>query len=94
MFMLIPTSLFIFLERHERYFDVVVPFFQLFNDGLSSAYTGDAAVAETLYRPYQVDNMVRVSEFKVFFDDDEFITVLPHTTKAFELTAELAPKRG
>ena len=91
----VDTNIFVyFLERHERYFDVVVPFFQLFNDGLSSAYTGDAAVAETLYKPYQVDNMVRVSEFKAFFDDDEFITVLPHTTKAFELVAELAPKRG
>ena len=57
------------------------------------AYTGDAAVAETLYKPYQVDDLVRVSEFKAFFSDDEFITVLPHTTKVFELTAEIAPKQ-
>lgn len=91
----IDTNIFIyFLERHERYFDTVVSFFQLFNAGLSLAYTGDAAVAETLYKPYQVDDMVRVSEFKAFFEDDEFITVLPHNTKAFELAAELSPKRG
>lgn len=83
-----------FLERHARYFDTVMPFFQLFNEGHSMAYTGDAVVAETLYKPYQVSDALRVSEFKAFFAQDEFITVLPHSTKAFELAAELAPKRG
>ncbi len=58
------------------------------------AYTGDAAVAETLYKPYQADDLLRVNEFnKAFFSDDEFITVLPHTTKIFELTAEIALKQ-
>ena len=90
----IDTNIFVyFLERHEQYFDVVLPFFQLFNEGRSLAFTGDAAVAETLYKPYQVDDLLRVSEFKTFFSDDEFITVLPHTTKVFELTAEIAPKQ-
>ena len=43
------TNVFIyFLDRHDLYFDVVLPFFQLFNEGLSFAYTGDAAVTETL----------------------------------------------
>lgn len=91
----IDTNIFVyFLEQHERYFDTVVPFFQLFDDGLSLAYTGDAVVAETLYKPYRLDDVVRVSEFKSFFGNDEFITVLPHTTKVFELAAELSPKRG
>ena len=91
----IDTNIFIyFLERHELYFDAIVPFFQLFNDGLSLAHTGDAVVAETLYKPYQVGDVMRVSEFKSFFSDNEFITVLPHTTKTFELAGELSPKRG
>lgn len=91
----IDTNIFIyFLERHERYFDSVAPFFQAFSDGLSLAYTGDAVVAETLYKPYQIDDALRVSEFKAFFSDDEFITVLPHTKQVFELAAELSPKRG
>lgn len=91
----IDTNIFIyFLERDERYFDAIMPFFQLFNDGLSLAHTGDAVVAETLYKPYRVGDAVRVSEFKAFFGNDEFMTVLPHTTKAFELAAELSPKRG
>ena len=91
----IDTNIFIyFLERHEQYFDAVVPFFQAFSDGLSLAYTGDAVVAETLYKPYQIDDSIRISEFKAFFGDEEFITVLPHTKKVFELAAELAPKRG
>ncbi len=91
----IDTNIFIyFFERHERYFDTVVPFFQLFSDGLSLAYTGDAVVAETLYKPYQIDDALRISEFKAFFGDEEFITVLPHAKKVFELAAELSPKRG
>ena len=91
----VDTNIFVyFLERHERYFDTVLPFFQLFDEGLSFACTGDAAVAETLFKPYQVDDVIRVSEFKAFFVNDEFITVLPQATKVFELAAELAPKRG
>lgn len=91
----IDTNIFVyFLERHERYFDAVVAFFQLFDEGVSLAYTGDAAVAKTLYKPYQVDDVMRVSEFKAFFANDEFLTVLPHTTKVFELAAELSPKHG
>ena len=91
----IDTNIFIyFFERHERYFDYVLPFFQAFNEGTSLAYTGDAAVAETLYKPYQISDALRVSEFKEFFNNDEFITVLPHTKKVFELAAELSPKRG
>lgn len=90
----IDTNIFVyFLEKHDHYFDLVLPFFQLFNQGVSLAYTGDAAVAETLYKPYQVDDLLRVNEFKAFFGDDEFITVLPHTTKVFELAAEIAPKQ-
>jgi predicted nucleic acid-binding protein len=91
----VDTNIFIyFLERHDRYFEGVLPFFQLFNDGLSIAYTGDAVVAETLYKPYQINDTLRVSELKEFFNNDEFITVLPHSKKVFELAAELAPKRG
>jgi predicted nucleic acid-binding protein len=91
----VDTNIFIyFLERHSRYFDSVVPFFQLFNDGLAVAYTGDAVVAEVLYKPYQQGDALRVSEIKEFFNNDEFITVLPHSKKAFELAAELSPKRA
>ena len=91
----IDTNIFVyFLERHARYFDAVLPFFQLFDEGLSFACTGDAAVAETLFKPYQVDDVMRISEFKAFFSNEEFISVLPHTTQVFELAAELAPKRG
>jgi predicted nucleic acid-binding protein len=91
----IDTNIFVyFLDRNERYFDTVVPFFQLFDEGVSLACTGDAAVAETLYKPYQVDDVIRVSEFKAFFANDEFLTILPHTTKVFELAAELSPKLG
>jgi len=41
-----------------------------------------------------LDDILRVSEFKAFFSNEEFLTVLPDFTKAFELAAELSPKRG
>jgi predicted nucleic acid-binding protein len=57
------TNAFIyFLDKHDVYFDVVLPFFQLFNEGLSFAYTGDAAVTETLYKPYELNDPFRVNE--------------------------------
>ena len=91
----VDTNVFIyFLERHERYFDVTLPFIQLFSEGQAIAYTGDAVVAETLYMPYKLGDALRVSAFKEFFSNDEFITVLPHSKRVFELAAELAPTRG
>ncbi len=91
----VDTNIFIyFLEQHDRYFTAVLPFFEQFNARQSLAHTGDAVVAETLYKPYQADDALRVSEFKEFFAQEEFITVLPHTKKVFELAAELSPKRG
>lgn len=50
--------------------------------------------AETLYKPHQINDALSASEFKAFFNNDEFITSLPHTKDVFELSAELAPKRG
>jgi predicted nucleic acid-binding protein len=91
----VDTNIFIyFLEQHDRYFNAVLPFFEQFNARQALAHTGDAVVAETLYKPYQADDALRVSEFKEFFAQEEFITVLPHTKKVFELAAELSPKRG
>ena len=91
----VDTNVFIyFLDKNDKYFGVVLPFFDQFNARQSLAHTGDAVVAETLYKPYQADDALRVSEFKEFFAQEEFITVLPHTKKVFELAAELSPKRG
>ena len=90
----IDTNIFIyFLERDVRYFDVIVPFFQLFESGKALAYTGDVAVAETLYKPYQVGDGERVQTLLAFFGNDEFITVLQHDTQVFHLAAQLAAKR-
>lgn len=91
----VDTNIFIyFFERHTRFFGAVLPFFELFNAGQSLAHTGDAVVAEALYKPYQAGDALRVGEFKSFFAQEEFVTVLSHTKKVFELAAELAPKRG
>ena len=83
-----------FLEGDDRYMHTIVPFFNAFEQGSALGLTGDTVVAETLYKPYRLDDMMRVSEFKAFFSNEEFLTVLPHSTEAFELAAELSPKRG
>jgi len=89
----IDTNVFVyFLERNERYFNFIVPFFEEFERGTSLGFTGDAVVGETLYKPYQINDPMRVSEFKAFFSNEEFLTVLPHSTKVFELAAELSPQ--
>jgi len=91
----VDTNIFVyFLECNVHYFDLVVPFFEQFDAGLSLAFAGDATLAETLYKPYQLDDAVRVSEIKSFFSNEELVTVLPHTTKVFELAGELGVKRA
>jgi predicted nucleic acid-binding protein len=91
----VDTNIFVyFLEADDRYINAIVPFFNAFEQGTALGFTGDAVVAETLYKPYRLDDILRVSEFKAFFSNEEFLTVLPHSTKAFELAAELSPKRG
>ncbi|NOT17176.1 MAG: hypothetical protein HOP20_03790 [Sulfuriferula sp.] len=37
----IDTNIFVyFLDQNERYFDIAIPFFQLFDEGVSLAHTG------------------------------------------------------
>ena len=43
-------------------------------------------------KPYELNDSIRINQFKAFFADDELLTVLPQSTKIFELTAEIAPK--
>ena len=50
----IDANIFIyFFEEHPEYFSAVKAFFELFNSRHALMCTGDAAVAEVLYKPYQ-----------------------------------------
>lgn len=42
-----------FFEEHPEYFDAVQAFFEIFDARHALMCTGDAAVAEVLYKPYQ-----------------------------------------
>jgi len=46
-----------FLDRHPEYFGLVAPFIEAAANGSLLGVTGDAAVAETLVKPYQLDNL-------------------------------------
>ncbi|EQD25837.1 PilT protein domain protein, partial [mine drainage metagenome] len=49
------------------YFSVVAPIIEAIDSGLIIGYTGDAAVAETLLKPYQIGNPALVESVKTFF---------------------------
>ncbi|WP_434782501.1 type II toxin-antitoxin system VapC family toxin [Ferrovum myxofaciens] len=59
------TNVFVyFLDRNPDYFSVVAPIIEAIDSGLIIGYTGDAAVAETLVKPYQIGNPALVESVK------------------------------
>ncbi|MBW8073163.1 MAG: PIN domain-containing protein [Ferrovum sp.] len=89
------TNIFVyFLDRNPDYFSVVAPIIEAIDSGLIIGYTGDAAIAETLVKPYQTGNPALVASFKAFFSTEDFLSIQPHDTGIFELTAQLRARHG
>lgn len=89
------TSIFIyFLDQSPEFFDVAASFIEAAESGKIIGYTGDAAVAETLVKPYQSDNIGLAASFKAFFATDDFLSVQSHDADTFDLAAQLRGKRG
>jgi predicted nucleic acid-binding protein len=89
------TNVFVyFLDRNPDYFPVVAPIIEAIESGLIIGYTGDAAIAETLVKPYQTDNLVLAASFKAFFRTEDFLSIQPHDAETFDLAAQLRAKRG
>ena len=89
------TNVFVyFLDRNPDYFSVVAPIIEAIDSGLIIGYTGDAAIAETLVKPYQTGNPALVASFKAFFSMEDFLSIQPHDAGIFDLAAQLRAKRG
>ncbi|MDP2879900.1 MAG: type II toxin-antitoxin system VapC family toxin [Sulfuricella sp.] len=89
------TNVFVyFLDRNPDYFPVVAPLIEAIESGLIIGYTGDAAIAETLVKPYQTDNLALAASFKAFFRTEDFLSIQPHDAETFDLAAQLRARRG
>ena len=89
------TNIFVyFLDRNPDFFDVVKPLIQAIDSGKIIGVTGDAAVAETLVKPYQTGSLELVASIREFFRTEGFLSILPHDGETFDLAAQLRGKRG
>lgn len=91
----IDTNIFIyFLDGQEPFLSMVYPFLEALINGEIIGYTGDAVVAETMVQPYKLGNIAMIEQFKAFFAQDDFLTILSHDDKAFDLAAKLSGTKG
>ena len=89
------TNIFVyFLDRNPDFFDVVKPLIEAIDSGKIIGVTGDAALAETLVKPYQTGNLELVASIREFFRTEGFLSILPHEGETFDLAAQLRGKRG
>lgn len=51
--------------------------------------TGDAAVAEVLVNPYRKSDALQIARFKQFFNQKNFLNVLPHDYATFDTAAQI-----
>lgn len=91
----IDTNIFIYLlDGKEPFASVVAPFFDSVLNGEIIAYTGEAVLAETMVQPYKLGNIATIEQFRAFFAQEDFLTVLPHDSKAFDLASRIAGTKG
>ncbi|MBN1278902.1 MAG: type II toxin-antitoxin system VapC family toxin [Chlorobiaceae bacterium] len=89
------TNVFIyFLDRNPDFSRIVTPIIQAVNAGSIIGITGDAAIAETLVKPYRTGNLELVAAIKGFFSTAGFLSVQPHDGETFDLAAQLRAQRG
>ncbi len=89
------TNIFVyFLDRNPDFFDVVRPLIEAVDSGKIIGVTGDAALAETLVKPYRTGNLELVAAIKGFFGTEGFLSIRPHDRETFDLAAQLRGQRG
>ena len=89
------TNIFVyFLDRNPDFFDVVKPLIQAIDSGKIIGVTGDAALAETLVKPYRTDSLELVASIMDFFRTEGFLSIKAHDGETFDLAAQLRAKRG
>ena len=91
----VDTNVFVyFLDRSTDFFAVAAPILQAIEAGTLIGFSGDAALAEILVKPYQSDNLGLAASIKAFFRTEDFLTILPHDAETFDLAAQLRAKQG
>lgn len=91
----IDTNVFIyFLDKDPIFFSVATLFLQAVADGRIIGHTGDAVIAETMVKPYKIDDVAIISGFKDFFHKKDFLSIHSHNTTTFELASQIAGKQS
>ena len=91
----IDTNIFIYLlDGKEPFVSVVAPFFDAVLNGEIIGYTGEAVIAETMVQPYKLGNIATIEQFQAFFAQEDFLSILPHDSKAFDFAAKIAGTKG
>ena len=47
-----------------------------------------------MVRPYKIGNIAMIEQFKAFFYRENFLTILPHESKTFDMAAQISAKHG
>lgn len=91
----IDANIFIyFLDGQAPFISMVTPLLEAVLEGEVIGFTGDAVLAEVMVHPYKFGNLATIEQFKAFFAQDDFLTVLPHDSKAFDLASQLSGTKG
>lgn len=91
----IDANIFIyFLDGNEPSLSMVSPFLEKVMMGEIIGYTGDAAIAEVMVYPYKLGNLAVIEKFKAFFAQDDFLTILNHDSKSFDLASSISGTKG
>ena len=91
----IDANIFIyFLDGQEPFLSMVTPFLEAVLNGEIIGYTGDAVLAEVMVHPYKFGNLATIDRFKAFFAQEDFLSILTHDSKAFDLASQLSGTKG
>jgi predicted nucleic acid-binding protein len=91
----IDTNIFIyFLDGQEPFLSMVSPFLESVINGEIIGYTGEAVLAEVMVQPYKLGNIATIERFKAFFSQEDFLSILSHDGKAFDLASRIAGTKG
>lgn len=83
-----------FLDRNPTCFVAVAALIEAVESGRILGFTGDAAVAEVMVKPYQVGDPGVIAGIKSFFGASDALAVLRHDADCFDLAAQLRAKHG
>jgi len=83
-----------FLDGREPFLPMVTPFLESVIDGDIIGYTGDAVLAEVTVQPYKTGNISTIERTKAFFAQKDFLSIISHDSKAFDLASKISGTKG